>query len=111
MVDGPFQRHDCFRSIRNWEHFAYGMLVDAIKEQWNSHRIRPARHHNRVSGIPHVMYHLPERFGAVDCKCMVRHQKIEEMEQHVQYDTELEASEEYRDYFNYVLENEDLNLP
>ena len=57
------------------------------------------------------MYYFPERFGAVDCKWMVRHQKIEEMEQHAQCDIELEASEDYREYFNYVLENDDLNLP
>ena len=33
------------------------------------------------------------------------------LEQHAQCDIELEASEDYREYFNYVLENDDLNLP
>ena len=94
----------CFQPVLSSE-------LEAIKEQWNTHRIRRTQHHNTVSGIPDVMYYLPERFGAVDCKCMVRHQKIEEMEQHAQCDIELEASEDYREYFNYVLENDDLNLP
>ena len=42
---------------------------------------------------------------------IVRAQKLEEMEQHAQCNLELEASEDYREYFNYVLENEDLHLP
>ena len=94
----------CFQPVLSSE-------LDDIKTQWNSHRIRRTRNHSTVSGIPDVLYFLPERFGAVECKRRVRIQQIDEMEQHVQYDLESEISEEYQEYFNYVMENEDLHLP
>ena len=84
-----------------------------IKLHWNTHRIRHTRNYGTVSGIPDVMFFLPQQFGAVDCKHIVSIQKIDEMEQHVpeHFELESETSENYREYFNYVIENESLYLP
>ena len=94
----------CFEPVLSLE-------LDAIKIQWNTHRIRQTRNHGTVSGVPDVMYYLPGQFGAVECKRIVRIQQIEEMEQHVHCNLESETSENFREYFNYVLENNDFHLP
>jgi hypothetical protein len=59
----------CFQPILSSE-------LDDIKTQWNSHRIRQTRNHSTVPGIPDVLYYLPERFGAVECKSRVRIQQF-----------------------------------
>ena len=40
--------------------------VDKFKEYHNSHTIQKPRH-AVVSGIPDIMYFLPEEFGKVNC--------------------------------------------
>ena len=89
------------------------VLSRDIKLHWNTHCTRHTRNYATVSGIPDVMFFLPQQLGAVDCKHMVSMQKIEEMEHHLpaHYDLESETSETYREYFNYVIENESLYLP
>lgn len=39
----------CFEPVLSLE-------LDAIKIQWNTHRIRQTRNHGTVSGVPDVMY-------------------------------------------------------
>ena len=40
--------------------------LDKFKEYYNTHMIRESKH-AAVSGIPNIMYFLPEEFGKVDC--------------------------------------------
>lgn len=94
----------CFQPIISSE-------LDAVKTQWNTHRIRHTRNEGTVSGVPDVLYYLPERVGATECKCRIRNQQIEEMEPHVQCELESETSQIFQEYLNYVLENESLQLP
>ncbi|XP_031557523.1 uncharacterized protein LOC116294125 [Actinia tenebrosa] len=40
--------------------------LDKVKEYWNSHRIRKSKHAT-FSGVPDVVYFLPEDYGQTDC--------------------------------------------
>jgi len=53
--------------------------LDKVKEYWNSHRIRKSKHAT-VSGVPDMIYFLPEDFGHSDCLVPVSLHKITEME-------------------------------
>jgi len=44
--------------------------LDKVKDGWNSHCIRKSKHVT-VSGVPDMMYFLPEEFGRIDCLCPV----------------------------------------
>jgi hypothetical protein len=52
---------------------------DQVKNHWNSHRIRQSRY-GTVPGIPDVLFFLPQRSGAIDCKITVLRNNIYEME-------------------------------
>ncbi|KAJ4922985.1 hypothetical protein JOQ06_021686 [Pogonophryne albipinna] len=41
--------------------------LDKIKAVWNTHRIRPTKNCNVPSGIPDVMYAVPQLWGSEDC--------------------------------------------
>lgn len=94
----------CFSPVLSCE-------LEAVKMQWNTHRIRPTRNYGTVAGIPDVLYYLPGNFGAAECKRAVANERIHEMEQHAIGDEEFDTLEIYKEYFNYVLDKEDLNLP
>lgn len=53
--------------------------LDKVKEYWNSHRIRKSKH-AIVSGVPDMMYFLPEDFGHTDCLISILPHKFTEME-------------------------------
>jgi len=40
--------------------------LDKVRDYWNSHGIRKSKHAT-VSGVPDMMYFLPEEFGKIDC--------------------------------------------
>lgn len=40
--------------------------LNKVKDHWNSHKITKSGHSN-VSGVPDVMYHLPEYYGKDEC--------------------------------------------
>lgn len=50
--------------------FCYAHIIQAdldnVVEHWNSHYIRQSRH-DTVSGIPDILYSLPEYYGKTDC--------------------------------------------
>lgn len=37
--------------------------LSKIKVEWNSHTIRPNRHGNTASGVPDILYSMPETEG------------------------------------------------
>ena len=77
--------------------------LEKVKDYWNSHRIRKSKHAT-VSGVPDMMYFLPEEFGRIDCLFPVTG-KLREMEQKLQ---ELDESDDidpiWEEYFLYVME-------
>ena len=86
--------------------------LDKVKDYWNSHRIRESKHAT-VSGVPDMMYFLPEEFGGSDCLYQVTAaDKLTEMEDYLQ---ELGVDDDtdsiWEDYFQYVMERNGFSLP
>lgn len=46
--------------------FFFQEELDQIKAVWNSHRIRPSMNHNVPSGIPNLMYSVPQLCSSED---------------------------------------------
>lgn len=82
--------------------------LDKVKEYHNSHSIRKSRH-AVVSGVPDVMYFLPEEFGKVDCLKEVLPQKIIELENRLERGDDTDTI--WEDYFEYVMTNNGLSYP
>ena len=86
--------------------------LDKVKDYWNSHRIRKSKHAT-ASGVPDMMYFLPEEFGYSDCLLPVPSAKLTEMENRIE---EMEGGQDetdpvYAEYFQYVMEKNDLSSP
>ena len=90
------------------QHLTSAFFSEKVKVHWNTHRIRHSRNHATVSGIPDVMYYLPERSGGIDCKHAVTEQNIQEMELKLQFE---ENDDEIVEYLNYVMGNENRQFP
>ena len=83
--------------------------VDKFKEYHNSHTIRKSRH-AVVSGIPDIMYFLPEEFGKVDCLKDVSPQKLSELKVRLDRETDV-PNTAWQDYFEYVMTNNGFSHP
>jgi hypothetical protein len=94
----------CFHGVINNE-------LERVKMHWNTHRIRHSSNHGTVSGIPDVMYYLPERSGGIDCKYAVTEQKVQEMELKLQIEENDDEIAVYQEYFHYVMLNDNLQFP
>ena len=92
----------CFESVLQDE-------LDKVKDHWNSHRTQPSRNES-VSGVPDVLYYLPQRSGGIECLQIVQRQQVDEMEQQIQYKNP-DESNIYQEYFYYVLDSAQLMLP
>ncbi|KAJ7348735.1 hypothetical protein OS493_039373 [Desmophyllum pertusum] len=86
--------------------------LDKVKEYWNSHRIRKSKHAT-VSGVPDMMYFLPEDFGHRDCLLPVSPDKLTEMENRFEgFAVEmLKTNPVFDEYFQYVIEKNSLSHP
>ncbi|XP_022788931.1 uncharacterized protein LOC111328710 [Stylophora pistillata] len=86
--------------------------LDKVKEYWNSHRIRKSKHAT-VSGVPDMMYFLPEDFGHSDCLASISPHKLTEMENRFDgFDVEDdECNPVFPEYFQYVIDNNGLSHP
>lgn len=71
-----------------------------MKLNWNTYHIRPSRH-DTVGGVPDVLFQLPELSGAFDCSVTVAKEKIAEMENNCEYETEENLFQEYFHYHGY----------
>ena len=91
----------CFSSLLQLD-------LDKVKDHWNSHYIRKSRY-DTVSGIPDILYFLPEYNGKQDCLCPVDAEVVEEMK--TQCEIENEQSSTYIDYFEYIMDELDLHPP
>lgn len=65
----------CFESVLQKE-------PDKVKGHWNTHGILPSRN-GTVSGVPDVLYHLPQRSSGIECMHVVQKDQIDEMKQHI----------------------------
>ena len=81
--------------------------IDLFVKHWNSHHVRPSRH-NTIAGIPEILYYLPQNSGGISCGIPVSDEKIHEVEHHCKMEQE---SNEYDEYFHYVMEAERLFYP
>ena len=43
-------------------------FLDDVRKHWNTHRIRKSTY-SLVSGVPNILYFLPEDSGSFECKC------------------------------------------
>ena len=85
--------------------------LDLVKNHWNTHRIRRSKY-GTVPGMPDVLFYLPHRSGAVDCKIHVTQEQTDAMEVHTQiHDTDNEDTLIYQEYFHYVMDSEELPYP
>lgn len=78
-----------------------------VKEHWNSHYIRKSQHET-VSGIPDILYFLPEYYGGENCLMDISPVKLSEMEERINQSIDENI---YKEYFDYVLESNDWSYP
>ncbi|XP_022805671.1 uncharacterized protein LOC111342816 [Stylophora pistillata] len=86
--------------------------LNKVKEYWNSHRIRKSKH-AIVSGVPDMMYFLPEDFGHTDCLVSISPHKFTEIENRFEgFDVEDdECNSVFHEYFQHVIDNNGLSNP
>ena len=72
-----------------------------VKEHWNSHYIRKLQHET-VSGIPDILYFLPEYHGGENCLMDISAAKFNELEESLNQSINDDI---YKEYFDYVLES------
>lgn len=67
-----------------------------VKEHWNSHYVRRSQHET-VSGIPEILYFLPEYYGGENCLMEISAAKLTEMEERINPNIDDNAYKEYFD--------------
>ena len=82
--------------------------LDKVKEHWNTHLIRGSRH-DTISGRPDELFFLPELHGGEDDLLHpVLDDEIQSIRENLTYE---EENTIYQEYFEYVLDNTELQLP
>eukprot|EP00112_Aurelia_sp_Birch-Aquarium-sp1_P001544 Seg11668.1 transcript_id=Seg11668.1/GoldUCD/mRNA.D3Y31 product="hypothetical protein" protein_id=Seg11668.1/GoldUCD/D3Y31 len=86
--------------------------LDKVKVHWNTHRIRNSQY-SHVSGVPDVLYFLPERSGGIDCKVSLSIEEINQLESQLPTDNTCNDSdtEYYQEYFSYLLQTNGYSYP
>ena len=92
--------------------FCFSNLIQAslneVKESWNTHYIRKSRH-DTICGRPNAIYSLPEAHGGVGG--LIVDVPDNELEYAIEHLVEKEDENEYHDYFKYVADTLNLNVP
>ena len=89
----------------------HGLLqaeFDAVKERWNTHRIRKSGN-DTVPGRPDSLFFLPELHGASDYGVSVTAAEVSYVTQDIIEDSD--SQNEYQDYFNYARTSLSIPLP
>lgn len=89
----------------------HGLLqaeFDAVKEGWNTHRIRKSGN-NTVPGHPDSLFFLPELHGTFDNGIPVTTAEVSYVTQEIIEDSD--RQNEYQDYFNYARTSLSIPLP
>ena len=91
--------------------FCFNMLLQKdltkVKDHWNSHYIRRSQHET-VSGVPDILFFLPEYYVGENCLIEISADKLSEMEERID---PCICEDIYKEYFDYVLENKNLAYP
>lgn len=58
-----------------------------------------------------VLFDLPDRSSAVDCKWVVQSGNIDEMEQHLNVENNDSGADIYQEYFHYVMNHQSTQIP
>lgn len=83
--------------------------LNAVKQHWNTHRIRKSRNDTIPAGVPDVLYYLLEgRGGETGLLLSVDNNKIGYVENHL---IEKEDGNEHFEYFQYVMGSLGLGKP
>ena len=90
----------CFKDVLQTD-------LDSVKNHWNTHYIRKSRH-DTIPGRPAELYYLPENNGFQDFKFAVTAQQLDDMGVYCEMPDEDNI---YDEYFNYVVEIQDLQPP
>lgn len=92
----------CFHGVLQAE-------FDAVKERWNTHRIRKSRN-DTVPGRPDSLFFLPELHGASDCGMPLNLTEVRYVTQHIIEDDNSQTND-YQDYFKYARTSLSIPLP
>ena len=117
----PFQRFLGWWSVsfRKYIWFSFVPLIQSelikIKSEWNKQFLLKSRH-NTVSGIPDVLYFLPQGVGYQDQVITVTGTEISDMIQKADLNMDQERSScavdlALQSYFDYVVQNENMAYP
>ena len=91
--------------------FAFSKIIqddlDRVKEHWNTHRIRKSKFQT-VAGRPDSLYFLPEETYTLDCKQEISQNEFRDVSENV---VVREYANEYTEYFNYLLEDNNIQSP
>ena len=93
-----------------WYCFSGVLQADcnAVKDHWNTHYIRGSRH-NTVRGRPDSLFFLPEYHRAANnLLASVIHNETEYVSEHIVLEQE---SNEYQEYFDYVIQSLGIESP
>ena len=77
--------------------------LDNVKQHWNTHR------HGTVPGVPDVLFYLPQRSNAFECKQVVENPNCKRYLLHTQPSDD--EGDLYQEYFDYVVDHEALQIP
>jgi hypothetical protein len=83
--------------------------LDKVKNHCNTHRILRSKY-GTVPSEPDILFFLPQRSGAVECKVPVTNEQTAAMENHAQIQV-IDEMNIYQEYFYYVMDNEALPYP
>ncbi|KAF3834382.1 hypothetical protein F7725_025586 [Dissostichus mawsoni] len=83
--------------------------LDKIKAVWNTHRIRPTKNCNVPSGIPDVMYTVPQLWGSEDC--VVPHSDLGACKQACKFLSTIPCDEDVFDLCNMIMLESGLTFP
>ena len=92
----------CFSSIIQHD-------LEFVKLHWNTHRIRPSRFET-VPGKPEELFFLSEEFGGENQMQPLDEAKVEELQEHLHSDDNVESND-YQEYFEYIIESQGLMRP
>lgn len=92
--------------------FCFSWLIqhdlDNVRDHWNSHYIRKSRY-DTVSGIPNILYMLPEYNGKQDCLVPLSNEDIEEMKSNSELENQ--GINIYTEYFEWIMDELGLQCP
>ena len=89
--------------------FSFQEELDEIKAVWNSHRIRPTKNPNVPSGIPDMMFTVPQLWFSEDL--IVPHNDLDDCKQACKFLSSVPCDEDIFDLCSIVMSESGLSFP